>query len=65
MREEKLTAQKNLEDLNSSANGTNADEDSSEQAKFELLVKRDQDMTTFMESFPDTRNGFDRSFSVY
>lgn len=33
------------------------EEDSSENAKYELLVKRDQEMTSFMDKFDDTRNG--------
>lgn len=33
------------------------EEDASEVAKYELLVKRDQDMTAFIDSFDSTRAG--------
>lgn len=33
------------------------EEDSNEAAKYELLVKRDQEMTAFMDNFDETRNG--------
>lgn len=46
------SAKKLLEDLNN-----NVDEDSGEVAKFELLQKRDQDMTAFMEKFEGTKEG--------
>jgi intraflagellar transport protein 74 len=50
MREELAQARRNLDDLES-----NVEEDSSEVAKYELLVKRDQDMTSFMDSFDQSR----------
>ena len=59
MRDDISTAKKSLEELES-AGGSGAlggEGDESEQAKYELLVKRDQDMTAFMDAFPDTRNG--------
>ena len=40
---------KNIEDIESSTNTTNA-EDEGELKKYELLVKRDQDMTAFIVS---------------
>jgi hypothetical protein len=52
MREEIALAKKNLEELD-----TVTEEDSSEVAKYDLLVKRDQDMTAFIDSFPATRAG--------
>jgi intraflagellar transport protein 74 len=50
LREEISQSRKNLDDLSS-----NLEEDSGEAAKYELLVKRDQDMTAFMDSFDDQR----------
>lgn len=46
-----------LDDLitNSSLNQT--EEDSNEAAKYDLLVKRDQEMTSFMDKFDETRAG--------
>ncbi len=51
LREDISAAKRNLEELE-----TVNEEDSSEAAKYELLVKRDQDMTAFMDSFDDSRN---------
>jgi intraflagellar transport protein 74 len=45
------SAKKLLEDLNN-----NVEEDSGEAAKFELLQKRDQDMTAFMDKFESTKS---------
>ena len=45
IRETVKQARRNLEELESSLEGGNNDEDSSETAKYELLQKRDQDMT--------------------
>ena len=59
LRDDIAAAKKSLEELES-AGGSGAlggEGDESEQAKYELLVKRDQDMTAFMEAFPETRNG--------
>lgn len=56
IRDEISTARRNLQELEQSSS-SNAEEDSSEQAKYELLVKRDQDMTAFIDSFDDSRNG--------
>jgi len=52
VREEIVQAKKGLEELESAT-----EEDSSEVAKYELLVKRDQDMTAFIDSFDATRAG--------
>lgn len=52
LREEIAAAKRNLEDMD-----TVTEEDSSEMAKYDLLVKRDQDMTAFIEAFPATRAG--------
>ena len=58
LKEEIAAGKKNLEELNNMGSGLGGDgNDDNEQAKYELLVKRDQDMTSFMESFPETRNG--------
>lgn len=58
LKEEIVAGKKNLEELNNMGSGLSGDgNDDNEQAKYELLVKRDQDMTAFMESFPETRNG--------
>jgi len=53
LREEISLARRNLEDMEA----TNEAEDSGETAKYELLVKRDQDMTAFIDSYDDTRAG--------
>ena len=53
VREEIANARRTLQDLESSS----VEEDSGEAAKYELLVKRDQDMTAFIDSFDETRRG--------
>lgn len=55
IREETDRLKKQLVDLNN----TNADtvNDNGDQAKYELLQKRDQDMTAFMDKFDETRDG--------
>lgn len=45
-------AKKNLEEMD-----TVTEEDSAEIAKYDLLVKRDQEMTAFIDSFESTRTG--------
>lgn len=45
-----------LEDLTSSSFNQN-EEDSSETAKYDLLVKRDQEMTSFIDKFDEVRGG--------
>eukprot|EP01034_Spumella_vulgaris_P025433 gene25433-31896_t len=50
LREDIQASKRNLEELN-----TVNEEDSGEAAKYELLVKRDQDMTAFMDSFDEAR----------
>jgi hypothetical protein len=52
LREEIAAAKRNLEEMD-----TVTEEDSSEMAKYDLLVKRDQDMTAFIEAFPASRAG--------
>lgn len=54
MREEIRVLRRNLADLD---NVNSTEEDTGEAAKYELLVKRDQDMTAFMDTFDETRNG--------
>lgn len=56
LKDEISNAKKSIEELESAGSAT-GEGDESEQAKYELLVKRDQDMTAFMEAFPETRNG--------
>jgi len=51
LKEEISNDKKTLEDLNSNNN-----EDNGETAKYELLVKRDQEMTVFIDQFDETRN---------
>lgn len=50
LREETLSAKRTLEDLESVT-----EDDSAEMKKYELLVKRDQDMTAFIDSFDSSR----------
>lgn len=52
LREDMAAAKRSLEELSAAT-----EEDSSEAAKYELLVKRDQDMTAFMDAFEETRAG--------
>lgn len=52
LREEITNQRKNFEDLQSSQDGG----DGEDMAKYELLVKRDQDMTAFIDKFDDSRN---------
>mmetsp|Transcript_65909 Transcript_65909/g.129665 ORF Transcript_65909/g.129665 Transcript_65909/m.129665 type:complete len:600 (+) Transcript_65909:57-1856(+) len=52
VREEIAMAKKNLEEMD-----TVTEEDSAEIAKYDLLVKRDQEMTAFIDSFETTRTG--------
>ena len=56
MKDEIATAKKSLEELESAGGALGGEGDENEQAKYELLVKRDQDMTAFMDAFPETRN---------
>jgi chromosome segregation ATPase len=53
MREEIAGQRRSLEDLQSSQDGG----DSEDTAKYELLVKRDQDMTTFIDKFDESKAG--------
>jgi intraflagellar transport protein 74 len=55
LRDEISNNRKNLEELNNSSL-TNNEADQEDAAKYELLVKRDQDMTAFIDSFDETRN---------
>ena len=52
----KTELRKQLEDLTSSSFNQN-EEDSSETAKYDLLVKRDQEMTSFIDKFDEVRGG--------
>lgn len=52
LREDIGRLKRQLEELNSVT-----EEDSGEAAKYDLLVKRDQDMTAFMDKFDETRDG--------
>jgi hypothetical protein len=54
VREEIAITRKGLEELDASNNN---EEDASELVKYELLVKRDQDMTAFIDGFDATRAG--------
>jgi chromosome segregation ATPase len=60
LKEELTNAKRNLEDLTNSTSaafgGNSNDVDAEDIAKYELLVKRDQDMTSFIDSFDETRN---------
>lgn len=51
LKEEIKNLKQQLEDLSSTS--TISEEDSSEAAKYELLVKRDQEMTSFMDKFEE------------
>mmetsp|Transcript_8599 Transcript_8599/g.9120 ORF Transcript_8599/g.9120 Transcript_8599/m.9120 type:complete len:597 (+) Transcript_8599:66-1856(+) len=53
LKEEIKNLKQQLEDLSSTS--TISEEDSSEAAKYELLVKRDQEMTSFMDKFEEMR----------
>ena len=54
LREDISSTKKSIQDLDNISNVP--EDDNGEQAKYELLVKRDQDMTQFMDSFPETRS---------
>jgi chromosome segregation ATPase len=59
MKEELANARQNLTELMNSGNSSsmsNNDLDAEEMAKYELLVKRDQEMTASIESFDENRN---------
>ena len=53
LREENNLARRALDDMDS--NQGNGTDDSGDAAKYELLVKRDAEMTNFMDRFEDTR----------
>mmetsp|Transcript_3790 Transcript_3790/g.5884 ORF Transcript_3790/g.5884 Transcript_3790/m.5884 type:complete len:604 (-) Transcript_3790:235-2046(-) len=55
LRSEIKNLKQQLEDLSSTAT-SQSEEDSSEAAKYDLLMKRDQEMTAFMDKFDETRN---------
>lgn len=52
LRDEINSQRKSYEDLQSSQDGG----DQEDQAKYDLLVKRDQDMTAFIDTFDETKN---------
>jgi len=55
LREENAQARRALDEMDSAASGQQ--DDDGDAAKYELLVKRDQEMTAFMDKFDETREG--------
>ena len=53
-REENTAARRALDEMDS---GAGAGDDDGDAAKYELLVKRDQEMTAFMDKFEENRSG--------
>mmetsp|Transcript_7547 Transcript_7547/g.11198 ORF Transcript_7547/g.11198 Transcript_7547/m.11198 type:complete len:604 (-) Transcript_7547:179-1990(-) len=56
LRSEIKNLKQQLEELSNTAI-SQSEEDSSEAAKYDLLMKRDQEMTAFMDKFDETRSG--------
>jgi len=52
LREENAQTRRALDDMDSN----HSEDDNGDAAKYELLVKRDQEMTAFMDKFDDTRS---------
>ena len=53
LKEDVARARRQLEDLEAAAASTTADTDDGDDKKYELLVKRDQDMQQFIDKFDE------------
>ncbi len=70
IKEEISLSRRQLEEMNNSSSSSNnnsnnnGDADAEDAAKYELLVKRDQDMTSFMNAFESTKQSLVEEVSL-